>query len=252
MENHETRELLLSRLLGMLLTDGGLALISGKQWRIYFSSNSRQFVGEFSYVVGALFGINLHLTKHNGAIECRAWVRKQIKEELLSLSPSYRKMAFDKNKSVYPECIIPDFIWGDKRLANEFLRYAFTGDGSVVLHVGKTRYGFRLCREVRIACEHPVLRGQYLKMLKSLGYSPRTTKHEVVINGQPDMEKFLDEIGFVDGVSISGQSFWKGITKNDLLGLCLESFNYTPSSLGKSREEIKNRLRSLLSLWETI
>ena len=130
----------------------------------------------------------------------------------------------------------------NKECAKAFLKYAFTGDGSVGFYIGKARYGFRFDRSVRIACEHPSLRKEYYLLLKNLGFRPCMHKDCVSLRGIANLEKFENEIGFVEIVKISGNGLWSGFTKSNLLRFCIKSFSYRPSLLGNSKREIHENL----------
>ena len=52
----------LAKLIGLLLTDGGICNISGK-WRIHFTSNSDTLVNEFKNIVDRIYGYKLFSEK---------------------------------------------------------------------------------------------------------------------------------------------------------------------------------------------
>jgi hypothetical protein len=61
-----------------------------------------------------------------------------------------------------------------------------------------------------------------------------------------NLERFNKEIGFVEGVEISGRGQWSGITKSVLLNFCANSYSLKPSSLGKTKKEIYDNLSFLV------
>ncbi len=268
LENIEDRNAILARLVGLLLTDGGVSCISGK-WRIHFTSNSLELINEFRNIMKQLYGYSLATEKRFGAITVRTWINQRVKNELLSLSPSYRTMACrhfpvcpklqGKNyKSCaicsageYPPAKIPDFVFENENLARELLRCALTADGTVTFNIGKARYGFRIDRCVKLYCEHPKLRKQYFDLLEKLYFKPIIVKDGVILRKPQNLEKFMKEINFVGNVKITGNGIWNGFNKTDLLKLCIDSYSLKPSQLGKNKIEIYNSLLKLLPVRDT-
>src|SRR3989344_4338643 len=171
-ETNEKRPILMARLIGLLLTDGGLSQI-GNKWRIHFISNN-------------------------------------------------------------------------PTLSKEFLKFAFTGDGTVIFNIGKARYGFRFDRCVKLYSQHSNLRKQYFELLKNLGYTPRMLNDSVLLRGRKDIIKFANEIGFVEDVKISGKGMWTGISKNELVKFTSNSYDLKPKSLGKTKDDIHTNLVNLI------
>lgn len=241
----------LAKLIGFLLTDGGVSKVSGK-WRIHFTSNSDTLNEEFRNLINKIYGYKLATEKRFGAKTLRTWINKEISNELLSLTPNYRTLAYDKSKNDYPNAIIPKFILNNRQYGKEFLKYAFTSDGSAIFCIGRAKYGFKFDRFVKICCEHPNLREQYYKLLKKLGYKPSIQNDYVCLRGKENLEKFYKEIGFIEDVEISGNGPWNGITKQELLKFCVKSFDFKPSNLGNSKKQIHiNLLKNLASERET-
>ena len=246
-ESIEDRETLMARLIGLLLTDGGLSVISGRR-RFHFTSNSEQLTREFSYLIKRLFNLSTKPRIRNGAYHIVVWISKKVRDEMFSYSKTYRKLAYDKRNGNYPKTVIPEFIIQNEQLAREFLKYAFTADGSIIFNIGKARYGFRFDRCVKLYCEHPNLRIQYIKLLEKLGYKVSVWKDQIILRKPENLTKFSKEIGFVENVKISGKGLWKGFNKSDLLRFSADSYNTViPSRLGKNKSEIHNNLIKLLA-----
>lgn len=237
------REILLARLIGLLLTDGGLSLISGKTWRIHFTSNSKEFIKEFENLMMQLFNLKVAKDYRNGAWKAQAWISQKVKSELIGYSPTYRTLVKDGKET---EAKIPDFITSNENLAKEFLKYAFTGDGTIIFNIGKANYGFRFDRCVKLYCEHASLRRQYFDLLKKLNYNPTMLKDAVLLRKPENIEKFANEIGFVENVKISGAGLWRDITKSNLLRFAAKSYNLKPKELGKTKFDIHANLVSLI------
>ena len=242
-ESNENRNVLIARLIGLLLTDGGLSRISGKRWRIHFTSNSEHLTNEFEKLVRHLFNLSMAKEYRKGAWRVQAWVSRKVKEELLSYSQTYRTLSIEGKET---EATIPSFIFSDKELATEFLKYAFTGDGTIIFNIGKARYGFRFDRCVKLYSEHSRLRKQYFELLKKLGYKPTMPKDAVLLRRQENIIKFTNEIGFVERVKILGKGLWAGISKAELLRFAANSYNLKPKSLGKSKIDIHANLVNLI------
>lgn len=242
-EINENRKVLLAKLIGLLLTDGGLSLISGKRWRLHFTANSEKLVTEFQNLVKQLFNLSVAKDYRKGAWKVQVWISKQVMTELTSYSPTYRTLAKEGNQT---EAQIPHFIQANNNLAKEFLRYAFTGDGTVLLYIGKARYGFRFDRCIKLYCEHPILRKQYFELLVKLNYKPAMSKSEIILRKPENIIRFAKEIGFVEGVEISGNGSWKGITKADLLRFAAKSYHLKPKALGKSKSDVHASLVKLI------
>ncbi|MBI2972108.1 MAG: hypothetical protein HYY37_06840 [Candidatus Aenigmarchaeota archaeon] len=238
----EARDTLMARLIALLLTDGGLCGI-GKRWRIHFTSNSEQLVSEFQALVKNLFDLKMVKDYRKGAWRIQTWVSNKVKEELLAYSKTYRTLSIEEKET---EAEIPAFIRNDKELAREFLKYAFTADGTVIFNIGKARYGFRFDRCVKLYSEHARLRNQYFELLQKLGYRPVMLKDAVLLRKPTNMTKFANEIGFVEGVKISGKGLWKGITKDRLTEFAANSYSLKPKKLGKSKADIHANLVNLI------
>ena len=199
MENRH-RDVLLARLIGLLLTDGSLSQIKKtKVWRISFSSSSDELSKEFQSLIFDLFGIRAKVKIYNGAFELKHTLNRGFAEELLIYSPTYRTL---ENNGKETEAKIPEFIVESNDLAKEFLKYAFTGDGTIIFNIGKAMYGFRFDRCVKLYCEHSNLRKQYFDLLRKFGYKPTMLNDAVLLRKPENMRKFANEIGFVEGVKI--------------------------------------------------
>lgn len=246
-ENTETRDTLMARLIGLLLTDGGVSQISGKRWKVHFTSSSEMLSIEFGGLMKQLFHLSSRPVKMKGAFYTSIWISRQACDELHSYSKSFRKLAYDKPSGSYPEAIIPRFVMENENLAKEFLRYAFSGDGTVTFYIGKARYGFRFDRCVKLYCEHPTLRLQYFELLKKLNYKPTMWKGSIILRKLENLTKFRNEINFAENVKISGNGLWKDISKSDLLRFCVSSYKLKPSQLGKTKKEIHSNLIKILT-----
>lgn len=240
----ESREILLARLTGLLLTDGSLSQIKkSKVWRISFISNSEELVIEFEKLAFQLFGVKFKRKFYKGTFEAKHTVKREFAEELVRYSPTYRTLSREGKET---EAKVPNFVFENENLAREFLKYAFTGDGTIIFNIGKARYGYRFDRCVKIYCEHRSLRNQYFALLKKLDYKPTMLKDAVLLRRPENISKFMQEIGFVENVKISGNGLWKGITKQKLLKFSSESYKLRPKELGETKSDIHANLVNLI------
>ena len=240
----KNREVLLARIIGLLLTDGSLWQIKKTNvWCVSFTSNSNELIEEFEKLSLELFEIKFKRRPYRGAIELKRSINRRFAEELISYTPTYRTLIKEGKET---EAKIPEFIKNNQELAKEFLKYAFTGDGTIALQIGKANYGYRFDRNIRIFCEHSSLRKQYFELLSGLGYKPTMLKDGVLLRKPENVKKFSNEIGFVEGVKISGKGLWKGITKSDLLRFSANSYGLKPKELGKTKSDIHANLVSLI------
>ncbi|MFH0949512.1 MAG: LAGLIDADG family homing endonuclease [Candidatus Aenigmatarchaeota archaeon] len=242
-EINKNRKELMAKLIGLLLTDGGLSIISGKRWRIHFTSNSEPFVKVFENLIKQLFNLRIEKNYRNGAWKVQTWISKKVKDELVQYSPTYRTLSIEGETT---EAKIPDFIYQNSELAKDFLRYAFTADGTVIFNIGKAKYGFRFDRCVKIYCEHPNLRKQYFELLVRIGYKPTILKDAVLLRKSENIIKFAKEISFVNEVKISGNGLWRGFAKSELLQFVANSYGLKPKSLGKTKSDIHTNLVNLI------
>ncbi len=240
----KNKKILLARLIGLLLTDGSLSQIKKtKVWRISFISNSEKLVSEFERLAFELFQIRFTKEHYKGAIQIKHTINRKYVEEMLNYSPTYRTLTKNGKET---EAIIPEFIKNQKNLAREFLKYAFTGDGTVIFNIGKAKYGFRFDRCVKLYCEHTSLRKQYFELLERLNYKPTMLKDAVLLRKPENIRKFTKEICFIEGVKISGNGLWNGITKANLLRFAANSYNLKPKELGKTKDYIHTNLVNLI------
>ncbi|MBI2578330.1 MAG: LAGLIDADG family homing endonuclease [Candidatus Aenigmarchaeota archaeon] len=237
----------MAQLIGLLITDGSLwCNKKSGLWSISFTSNSNELVAEFERLIFEIFHLKLRKRIYKGSWEVKSGISRKAAAELISYSPSYRTLAYNKAENKYPGTIIPEFILSNSELGKQFLRYAFTGDGTVIFNIGKARYGFRFDRCVKLYSEHPNLRKQYFGLLEKLGYKPTMLKDAVLLRKPENIKKFEREIGFVEGVKISGNGLWKGIPKSQLLKFAANSYGLKPSELGKTKSDIHTNLIKLI------
>lgn len=262
MKSEERKEL--AKLIGMILTDGGI----DRKWRMHFTTTSPILEEEFRKFTKQILDRPAIKERCHDAVRLVTRVTK-LKDYFEKLSPvwrhqactsfpyarcikdsSFHKFHILKEDKKFPLVVIPDFILEDKVCSAEFLKYAFTCDGTVTFAVAKSKYGFRLHRKVKIACEHPLLKQQYSEILKSFGIDSYIEKDGIGITGRERIELFFKQIGFVKGVVILGKKVWGGIEKYKLLQLCVKSYEMNEVFELTSKEEIIDYLKSQIPLLE--
>jgi hypothetical protein len=118
----------------------------------------------------------------------------------------------------YPEVSFPKEIATDQRLAREFLRIVFSCDGGASLYNARRGNQSWFIRKVFVDSTNPSVRNYYQLLLRNQGFQIRTYGSQIRIQEYEMFQKFRDEIGFVDGVTIGRDSkYWEETTKNDLL-----------------------------------
>ena len=200
--------------IGLLLTDG---CVSSDRF-IIFHNKSEVLHNLFKEKMSELFG-NLHFTQRiekNGTKRTQI-SRKNIVKKLLQKCElkTFRRKRL-KNGD-FPSVKIPSFI---KKLPisriKKFLQVVFSADGSISLSVRwhKRNKSWEIRRRIELTCKHPHLRKEYFELLKSIGFSPRTSSDNITLEKKKDILKFAREIRFIDGVKIGKDSKnWCGYVK---------------------------------------
>lgn len=225
-----------ARVLACLLTDGGVTFRSRRnntQGVVFFVNKSPAMRELFSEACEEVFRV----TPHDDGIECRIFSDKLAHKLTKNFSTTFRKKTF-KN-GTFPSVSIPKGIMeADEKTIKEFLKFAFSCDGSAHLSIlwQKNRWFFQ--KRIQLKCTHPVLRKQFHELLLKIGIEARKEDKEnrIIIDSTKNLLKFIQKVGFVDGVRISGKggSVWKGLEKNEMLKIFLFLFEIH-QSLGAKR-----------------
>lgn len=257
-------KVMLSELLGILLTDGSLWFkTSSNCFCISLTNKSLVLLRRFQELMKNLFGIsNFNWEKSQAGIPeilCRS---KNAALLLLGLVNTCRTspcescvnqkcckicnpVKFD-GKS-FSQVILPDFILKDKHCITKFLQLAFSCDGTVVLSVKRDwkKSEWKLHREVTICSKNPFMKSHFQTLLLSLGLkNPRNTEKGIELSNKEDICTFEKMIGFVNGVEVT-KGFWKGFSKNFILSLTTKSFEWVKKFKLQSflsKEEILNSI----------
>jgi len=229
----------LSRIVGFLLSDGGVSWASKNLYEIYLTNNSEVLLETFKKDIISLFGEQRFYEYQFKTVKKVKVISREISNVLFKLSPSFRKRRCytypkcNKNKKAclfckqingYPPVIIPDFIFSDNKLKTEFLKVVFSADGCVEMHKcrKKQKTSF-LQRRVSLSCYNPHLLSQYENLILSLGFNISKTKYEIRIAGKEQLIRFQKKIGFLKGVKACLKNK-NNVTKNKLLQKAITSY----------------------------
>lgn len=154
---------------------------------------------------------------------------KEIGNWLVGTFGTFRTLKFENDEPTLAKLPVP--LLESSGYIADFLRAAFSCDGGVSLYParrsgkdGGTRW---LIRTVFLACSHPQLRRDYLKLLSGFGIRARDVAKDgkLKIETEVDIRLFQAKIGFIPGVRVTGNSkFWNGYEKNAVLKLLTDSY----------------------------
>jgi hypothetical protein len=234
----------LSRLLGYLLTDGYISQRAKSNWSIGIVNQNKAILKDFKMLMKKLFGVKKFKNKNAPDGTPEVYVNsKKICTSILKLITSARTRACShhpicpllKGKShksclickpikiedgIFPPARYPEFIMKNKELAREVLIAAFSCDGGVTIY----KHNGKLKGKVFLSCTNPILRSQYLEMLKLLGIKCIENGPQIEINSIKSLILFRDRIGFLKGVVSSTHSKkFSHISKNKLLNYVIST-----------------------------
>ncbi|MBI3305157.1 hypothetical protein HYZ80_02450 [Candidatus Parcubacteria bacterium] len=221
----------LAILLGLLYTDGCVSP-KGQSWRIYFAVKSQVLVNLFRDCMVDVFALESNRVRIGVTQDglTRAIVNsKEVGNWLVGRFGTFRTLKFANGR--LPPARLPVSLLKSTRHVADFLRIAFSCDGGVSFYSAKrdgrnggTRW---LIRTVFLACTHPQLRRDYLKLLSQLGIRVREVAKDgkLKMETERDIRLFQERIGFTAGVRVTGNSkFWNGYEKNEVLRLLIASY----------------------------
>ena len=228
----------LAQLLGLLFTDGCVSPKGKSTWRIYFAVKSEKLIEVFKNSMIQLFGLDESRVRIGMTQDdlIRAIVdSKEIGDWLTNTFGTFRTLK--RENGLLPDTKLPVAMLEASDQTAAFLRSAFSCDGGVSLYTA-TRNAKRgqtiwLIRTVFLACAHPALRKDYLKLLNSLGIQAREIEADgkIKIENSKDINLFAEKIGFIPGVQVTGHSkYWHGWEKNKVLEHMISSYG-NPSSI---------------------
>ena len=199
-------------IIALLLSDGS----------VYFDKSKKTYCLQFTNKVAALrerfcdlmkreFGLtNFHINKCKNAESAR-FFSKKIALELFEFTPSFRTLRFADGS--YPPAIIPNEVLESVELAKPFLQAYASCDGCVVANKKSGQY------RVEVACYHPVIRSQLVKLFELLGFNAFATEKRVILRGKSEVKRFIDAVGFLPESTVCNEtSPFYGVAKNSVLG----------------------------------
>lgn len=220
-------------ILAVLYTDGCLSPKSGS-FRLYVSNTSWEIIQLFRSSLIRLFDLpksRVRISENivNGKPFYKAVVdSKEIGEYLKNKYGTFRTLRYKQpiNGTVYPAADISWMSLENEEIIAHFLKVAFACDGGVNLYVARNKYTW-LIRNVYLACQHPTLIKQYANLLKRFDIQGQILEKDdiVRIQGKVNLTKFVEKIGFLDGVKITQNSqYWAGFPKQEILLLLINSY----------------------------
>ena len=222
----------LAILLGLLFTDGCVSPKRVHSWRIYFAAVSKNLVKIYGDTLQRVFDLPSERIRHDKTADdlYRIIVNsKKIGNFLVNNFGTFRTLRLSNGK--LPATRLPIRELSETGCIKPFLQAAFSGDGGVSFYPayrtgshGGTKW---LIRTVFLSCEHPLLRDQYMQMLSLLGIQARNVPQDgkIKIETKENILKFYQEVGFLAGVSVTGNSkFWRGYDKQQVLKLLVSSY----------------------------
>ncbi len=126
---------------------------------------------------------------------------------------------------MWSEIKIPENIFGNKRDKAIFLRIYISCDGCPSIFPRKNSWS-AVERIVAIVCHHPILKQRLSKLLNDLKIPHTVKENSLEMRSRESITKFKKDIGFVDGVEMTGNSkYWEGLTKNEVLNKIIKSYD---------------------------
>jgi len=234
-------------LVGLLLTDG--CVYSSRF--IVFHNKSEAMHELFRKQVTNIFG-NVHFTErieNNGAKRTQV-TSKSIVKNLIEICniKTFRRKQFKNGK--FPQVKLPEFVKNLSASAlTKFLRVIFSADGSISVSVRwhRRNKNWEIRRRLELTCKHPILRKDFLELIKNTGFTPRTSCENITLERKKDILKFAKDVRFVNKVVIGRDSKnWTGFEKNQILDLAVKTFIFKKKNLEKfkTKEEIIIFLKS--------
>lgn len=217
-------------LIALLFTDGGVSKHGPTSWRIFFANTSLEAITIFKELMRNLFKLSPGRIKVYTTLERYHFATVTSKEIGRFLNESFgtfRTLKFKDGKFPLTKIPVKELI--DSGKVGLFLRTAFSMDGGVKFYIARARDGRRwLERSITLACHHPILRQQYLKLLNSINIQAINIERGNVIkfSKRENFEQFAQKVGFLSGIKTTRHSkFWVGVEKNDVLRMMIDSYN---------------------------
>ncbi|MHA1410580.1 MAG: LAGLIDADG family homing endonuclease, partial [Candidatus Odinarchaeia archaeon] len=212
---------------------------------IHFTNQSDVLLGLFRREIKKFSKAKIHEQQKERGITLRVF-DKNLVSEMLKISPSFRTKACDSfpkctcichktNKKCqkctdiygkkWPLVKIKKGFFKNKKQICSFLQVYASCDGYPSIFPRPHSWS-KVERIVAIVCQHPLLKQQLSHLLSRVGIDHKIKKDGLFMRSKSSIKKFKDKIGFYPGVKMTGNSkYWKGLTKNHVLGIILESYD---------------------------
>ncbi|MBL7160394.1 MAG: hypothetical protein ISS93_00900 [Candidatus Aenigmarchaeota archaeon] len=233
------------RLVALCLSDGGVGFSSGTKY-IHFTNQSPILLDLFKKEIRKFSNSKIHKQIKERGITLRVFDKNLVKN-LLEISPNFRTKPVDHhpvNRKIqeittlngikYPKIRIPNDIFISKRDKSEFLRIYASCDGYPSIFPRKYSWS-AVERIVAIVAQHPIIKKRISELLTEFDINHKIKMSGVFMRSREAIIKYKENIGFVDGVRMTGNSkFWKGVTKNKVLDIISKSYDIKFPSKDKS------------------
>ena len=218
----------LESILGVcLLTDGSMQ-VKGRHYRISYSTIDKT-LQELIFSLMNDLSVRVPSISFSKKANSIRVSDGNLGAELLKLSPNFKTSpSWYETKEEYLSTKQPTLSFLDncnEQTRRWAIRFGFSADGSISHSItGKS--------ELSIACYHPSLSFEWMKLLESFGLNCKIGKNinswcgisGVRAQNYPSIKKFYELGGFIDGVKISKKSRrYRGYEKNDLLKSIVEN-----------------------------
>lgn len=234
------------KLVSLCLSDGGIGYSSETSY-IHFTNKSSVLLDLFKKEIQKFSSSKIHEQKKPRGITLRVF-DKNLVDELMKISPSFRTKSCDHfpvcpylkngkinlrhnhphvrlNGLIWSEIKIPENLFLNKKGKSEFLKIYISCDGYPSIFPRKDSWS-AVERIVAIVCHHPLLKQRLNQLLDDLKVPHTVKENSLEMRSKEAIEKFQKEIGFVDGVKMTGNSdYWEGTTKNEVLRKILKSYD---------------------------
>lgn len=207
-------------LIGILFTDGCLSP-KGDSWRFYFSNKSEQLILMFRECMMQVFALpqsRIRLGFTQDGLYRVIVDSKEFGNLFTQKFGTFRTLNYKDGELTKAHLPIESLL--QHKVAEEFLKAAFSCDGGVNLYVARRGKTLWLIRGVYLACAHPILRKEYCFLLKTFGINSQNVSKDgkIKIETKEDIRLFYQKLGFIEGVRITHTSkFWPKIEKQKLL-----------------------------------
>jgi len=213
----------LGRVLGFLITDGGVEINRGKPSGIMFTNRDRKLVEIFSFDIESLFGIEPYIYERNNGVIYSRVISKDVYMFLKAMGEDTIKTRKEK--------ALPQILFrSNKSVKRELLRAIFEADG----HIKKDGTRIGLTMESKKTLE------QVQELLMEVGIISYLRDYgnyaKLFITGNDHLLTFFNEVGFISR------------RKNSRLGAVLKKSSVSRTIkdvLPSSTAQIKNLLEKL-------